>query len=174
MSQLRIIVLCICIKWSMTSIITIIGAPLVVARHRVFPFIEYHDENRHSIIDLSNMWLPKRLTRYATWFLASMIITQYDFKTKFLTLWARRKALQVYLDFVFFFVEDHPNSVFIYTNGMWHDLWTIFDEIVLSKKISLELKHYIEYSYIPMFALVYTLELLQLQLLKCSLASRFC
>ena len=57
---------------------------------------------------------------------------------------------------------------------MWHDLSILFNKIVLSNKLSLEPQHYLEDSYIPKFALVYTLELLELQLLKCSLANRFC
>ena len=48
-------VLSICVIWSMTCIVTIIGAPLVVARHREFSFVDYQDENGHSIADLNNM-----------------------------------------------------------------------------------------------------------------------
>ena len=92
MSQLRTAVLSICVKCSMTCIITIIGAPLVVTRHRVFFFVDYQDENGHSIMNFSIMWLLKSLTRNTTCFLASLIITKYDFNTKSLTLWARRKA----------------------------------------------------------------------------------
>ena len=57
---------------------------------------------------------------------------------------------------------------------MWHDLSTIFNEIFLNNKFSFEPQHYLEDSYIPIFASIYTLELLELQLLKCSLANRFC
>ena len=56
---------------------------------------------------------------------------------------------------------------------MWHDLSIIFNEIVLSNKLSFEPQHYLEDSYIATFALIYTLELLELQQLKCSLANRF-
>ena len=59
-------------------------------------------------------------------------------------------------------------------NEMWHDLWIIFNEIVLSIKFPFEPQQYLEDSYVPIFALIYTLELLSLQLLKCSLANRFC
>ena len=86
MSQLRTMVLSICVKWSMTCIITIIGAPLVVVRHREFSFVDYQDENGHSIMDFSNTWLLKPLTRNTAWFLASLIITKYDFNTKYLIL----------------------------------------------------------------------------------------
>ena len=92
MSQLRTSVLNICVKCSMTCIITIIGAPLVVARHREFFFVDYQDENGHSIVDLSNIWLLKPLTRNTTCFLARLIITRYDVNTKSLTHWAHRKA----------------------------------------------------------------------------------
>ena len=92
MSQLRTMVLSICVKWSMMCIITIIGAALVVARHREFSFVDYQDENGHSIVDLNNMWLLKFLNCYTTWFLASLIITKHDFNTKSLTLWARRNG----------------------------------------------------------------------------------
>ena len=54
---------------------------------------------------------------------------------------------------------------------MWYDLSIIFNEIVPSNKFSVEPQHYFEDSYdsyIPIFALIYTLELLELQLLKCS------
>ena len=44
-------VLSICVKLSMTCIITIIGAPLVVARHREFSFVDYQDANEHSIVE---------------------------------------------------------------------------------------------------------------------------
>ena len=57
---------------------------------------------------------------------------------------------------------------------MWHDLSIIFNEIGLSNKYPFEPQHYLEDSYIPIFALIYTLELLELQLLKCSLANGFC
>ena len=50
-------VLSMCVKWSMTCIIIIIGAPLVVARHREFSFVDYPDENGYSIVDFSNMLL---------------------------------------------------------------------------------------------------------------------
>ena len=53
---------------------------------------------------------------------------------------------------------------------MWHGLSIIFNGIFLSNKFSFEPQHYLEDSYIRMFALIYTLELLGLQLLKCSLA----
>ena len=53
---------------------------------------------------------------------------------------------------------------------MWYDLSIILNEIFLSNKFSFEPQHYLEDSYIP---LIYTLELLELQLLKCSLAN-FC
>ena len=43
-----------------------------------------------------------------------------------------------------------------------------------SNKFSFEPHHYWKDSYIPIFALIYTLELLELQLLKCSLANKFC
>ena len=51
---------------------------------------------------------------------------------------------------------------------MWHDLSIILNEIVLSNQFSFEPQHYLEDSYMPKFALIYTLELLELQLLKCS------
>ena len=92
MSQLRTMVLSICVKWSMTCIITIIGAPLAFARHREFSFVDCGDENGHSIMDLSNMWLLKPLTRNTTWFLPSPIITKYDFNTKPLTLLSPSKS----------------------------------------------------------------------------------
>ena len=76
MSQLRTMVLSICVKWSMACIITMIGAPLVVARHREFSFVDCQDESRHSILDFSNTWLLIPLTRNTTWFLANMISTQ--------------------------------------------------------------------------------------------------
>ena len=57
---------------------------------------------------------------------------------------------------------------------MWQDLLIVLNEIVLSNKLSLEPQNYLEDSYIPIFALIYTLELLEFQLLKCSLANRFC
>ena len=57
---------------------------------------------------------------------------------------------------------------------MWHDLLIILNEIVLSNKLSLEPQNYLEDSYITIFALIYTLELLEFQLLKRSLANRFC
>ena len=50
-------------------------------------------------------------------------------------------------------------------------IYNYLNEIVLSNKFSFEPQHYLEYSYIPIFALICTLELLQL--LKCSLANRF-
>ena len=56
---------------------------------------------------------------------------------------------------------------------MWHDLSIIFNEIVLSNKFSFEHWHYLEDSYVPINALIYTPELLGLKLLKCSLANRF-
>ena len=67
-----------------------------------------------------------------------------------------------------------PNRVFLYTNGKWHDLSIIFNEIVICNKFSFVPQHYVEDAFIPIFALIYTLELLELQLLKCSLANRFC
>ena len=181
MSQLRTMVLSICFKWSMTRIITTIGAPLVVARHRELPFIDCQDENGHSIVDLSNMWRLSPLTRNTTWFSASLIITKYDFNTTSFTLWARLKASQVYesrrlpgLWWIFCWSGGNPNRVFVWTNGMWHDLSIIFNEIVLSNKFSFESQHYLEDYYIRISAFIYTLELLGLQLLKCSLANRFC
>ena len=92
MSQLRTTVLSICVKCSMTCIITIIGGSLVVARHREFFFVDYQDGNGHSIMNLSNMWLLKPLTRNTTCFLARLIITKYDLNTKSLIPWARRKV----------------------------------------------------------------------------------
>ena len=85
MPQLKTRALSICVKWSMTCIITKIGAPLVVARHREFSSVDYQDENGHSIVNLSNGCLLKPLTRNTTWFLASLLITKYDFNTKSLT-----------------------------------------------------------------------------------------
>ena len=84
-----------------------------------------------------------------------------------------------YLDFDEFFVEVgvDPNRVFLLTNGMWYDLSIIVNEIVLSNKFSFfsfEPQHYLKDSYIPIFALIYTLKLFELQLLKCRLANRFC
>ena len=96
MSQVRTMVHSICVIWSMTYIVTIIGAPLVVARHREFSFVDYQDENGHSIVSLSNMWPLKSLTCNTTWFLVSLIITTYDFNSKSLTLWDRRKSQQLY------------------------------------------------------------------------------
>ena len=169
MSQLRTMVLSICFKWSMTRIITTIGAPLVVARHIEFSFVDYQDENGHSILDLSNMLLLKPLTRNTAWFLASLIITKYDFNTKSLTLWARLKAQQVYGSrrlpgfwWIFHWSGGDPNRVFLWINGMWHDLSIIFNKIVLSNKFSFETQHYLEDSYIRISALIYTLELLGL------------
>ena len=75
---------------------------------------------------------------------------------------------------IFSWSGGDPNKVFLQTNGMWHDLSIIFNEIFLSNKFSLEPQHYLEDSYISIFALIYTLELLELQLLKYSLANRFC
>ena len=110
MSELRTMVLSICVKWSMTCIITMIGAPLVVARHREFSFVDYQDENGHSIVDPSNMWLLKPLTRNKTWLLASLIITKYDFHTNishFESVEKRSRFMKSvgYLDFDEFFVE---------------------------------------------------------------------
>ena len=81
-----------------------------------------------------------------------------------------------YLDFDNFFrwSGGDQNQVFLWTNGMWHDWSIIFYEIFLSNKFSFEPQHYLEDSYILIFALIYTLELLELQLLKCSLGNRFC
>ena len=119
MSQLGTMILGICVKWCVMCIITIIGAPLVVTRHREFSFFDYHDENGHSIVDFSNMWLLKPLTRNTTWFLVSLIITKYDFNTKYLTLWTRRKPLQVYeirglhgFQWIFRWSGGEPNRVF--------------------------------------------------------------
>ena len=53
---------------------------------------------------------------------------------------------------------------------MWHGLSIIFNEVFLSNKFSFEPQHYLEDSYIPIFALIYSLKLLGLQVLKCSLA----
>ena len=47
-SQLRTMVLSMCVKWSMTCNITIIGTPLVVSRHKEFSFVDYQDETGHS------------------------------------------------------------------------------------------------------------------------------
>ena len=122
MSQLRTMALSICVKWSMTCIVTIIGASLDVAE---FSFIDYRDENGHSIVDLNNMWLLKPLMRNTTWFLASLIITKYYFNTKSFTLWDRRKAQQVCeirrlprFRRVFRWRRSEPNRVFLQTNGM--------------------------------------------------------
>ena len=60
----------LCQKWrnrqATTKNITIIGAPLVVARHRAFFFVDYQDENGHSIVNLSSMWLLKSLNIIST------------------------------------------------------------------------------------------------------------
>ena len=53
MSRIRTVVLSMCVKWSMTCIKTIIGAPLVVARHKEFSFVDYQDGTGHSMMDLS-------------------------------------------------------------------------------------------------------------------------
>ena len=45
---------------------------------------------------------------------------------------------------------------------MWHGLSIIFNEIVLSNKFSFEPQHHLEDPYIPIFALIYTMELLRL------------
>ena len=108
MSQQRTMVLSKCVKWSMTCIITIIRTSLVVVRHGDFSFVDYQDEHGHSMVDLSNTWLLKPLTRNTTWFLASLIITKYDFNAKYLILWAHRKGLwnpQVAWISMNFFVE---------------------------------------------------------------------
>ena len=69
---------------------------------------------------------------------------------------------------------DDLNMFILYTNGMWHDLSIIFNEFILSNTFSFEPEHYLEDSYVPTFSLIYTLQPLGLQLLKCSLANRFC
>ena len=161
MSQLRTMVLSICVKWSMTCIITIIGAPLVVARHREFSFVVYQDENEHSTMDLINMWLLKPLTRNTTWFVPSLIITKYDFNINYLTLWVPRKAKQVFQirrlpGFWWFFLCSGgvPNMVFFLTNGMRHDLSIIFNEFVLSNTFSLNIntiQKILSYRYLPWY-----------------------
>ena len=65
---------------------------------------------------------------------------------------------------------DGINRIFLLTNGIWHHLSIIFNEIVSSNKLSLEPQHYLEGSYMPIFALIFTLEPLGLQLLKNDLA----
>ena len=57
---------------------------------------------------------------------------------------------------------------------MWHDLSIIFNEILLSNTFSFDPQHYLQDPYIPIFALIYTLGLLELQPLKGNLANRFC
>ena len=96
-----------CIKWPMT---------LVVARHRQFSFVDYQNENGHSIVDLSNIWLLKPLTHNTTWFFGSLIITKYDFNTKPLTHEYVKKRNWFmkyvgYLDFDEFFVEVGVNRI---------------------------------------------------------------
>ena len=51
-----------------------------------------------------------------------------------------------YMDFDEFirWSEGDPNRVFLWTNGMWHDLSIIFNEIVLSNEFSFEPQHYLE------------------------------
>ena len=50
----------------------------------------------------------------------------------------------------------------------------MFYEFILSNNFSFEPQHYLEDSYIPIFALIYALKPNGLQLFKCSLANRFC
>ena len=63
---------------------------------------------------------------------------------------------------------------FLESSGIWCNLSIIFYEYILSNNSSFEPHHYLEDSYIPIFALVYTLKLYELQLLKYSLANSFC
>ena len=80
--QLKTMVLSICVKWPMTCNITIIGAPLGVARHREFSFVDYQAENGHAIVDLSNMWLLKPLTHNTTCFFSTSDNHQIWFQHK--------------------------------------------------------------------------------------------
>ena len=81
-----------------------------------------------------------------------------------------------YLDLDEFFVEVRVILIGSFYQQMECD--TIFllslNVVVLSNKFSFEPQHYLEDSYIPIFALMYTLELLGLQLFKWSLGNRFC
>ena len=108
---------------------------------------------------LTISFFPTLLTRNITWLLASLIITEYDFNTKSLTLWARRKPKQVYesrrlsgFRLLFRWGGDGPNRIFRQTNGMWYDLPIIFNDIVLSNRFSSESQHYIlTYLYLPWY-----------------------
>ena len=120
MSQLRTMVLGICVKWCVMCIITIIGAPLVVTRHREFSFFDYHDENGHSIVDFRNMWLLKPQTRNTTWFKQVWLSLNMSSTQKYLTFWASRKRSRFmksvgYLDFNAFFGEVVVNQIGSYS-----------------------------------------------------------
>ena len=89
-------------------------------------------------------------SKYDMFFLASLIITKYDFNAKSLTLWARRKWGHVYerrmlpgFRLLFLWSVDRPKAL----------LWRF------------------PHTY---FGLICALELLELQLLRGSLADRIC
>ena len=179
MSQLRTMVLSICVKWPMTCIITTIGAPLVVARHGEFSFVDYQDENGHLVLDLSNMWLLKPLTRNTTWILASPITTKYAQNLSHFEPVEKRSSFMKfvgYLDFDDFFVEVGVIQIGHFTKQMECNMiyQLSLTRSFFPNKFSFEPQHYLEDSNMSIFALIYTLELLELQLLKCSLANRFC
>ena len=115
-SQPRTMVLSRCVKWSMTCIITITGAPLVVTRHR--------DETGRNWT--FNSGPQQHVTTKTTTSNCDMVFNKSEniqiwFQQKNLTLWARRKPEQVYesrigylhLDYFFRWSGDVPNRVFL-------------------------------------------------------------
>ena len=109
------------------------------------------------------------------------MINEHNFSTKFIKIWVHRKPAPVYeskrwLGFrsISRWSGGSPNGHFLEKKRSLIQFINYVLEFILSNNSSFEPQHYLEVSYIPIFTLMHTLKLQELQLLKCNLANSFC